>query len=163
METNATQYNNMIFAPASVPDTKQKKVFLAGSIEKQVEIDWQSRIAEALKNENILLLNPTRFTWDSSWKTTADDAQFNEQVSWELEQLEKADLIILNLLPEAQSPISLLEFGLYAQSGKLIVCCPDGFWKKGNVDMVCRRYHVPQVKDVSELAEIIKQNLRETL
>lgn len=160
MERTATHLDNMIFAPAEVPQTSRKKVFLAGSIEKQAEIDWQTRLAQALQDENILLLNPTRFSWDSSWKTTADDVQFNEQVSWELEQLENADLVVLNLLPESQSPISLLEFGLYAQSGKLVVCCPEGFWKKGNVDMVCRRYHVPQVRNMAELAEVIKQNLR---
>jgi hypothetical protein len=107
-----------------------------------------------------LLLNPTRFSWDSSWKLSADDAQFSEQVAWELEHLEKADLIVVNMLPESQSPISLLEFGLHAKSGKVVVCCPEGFWKKGNVDMVCRRYHVKQVNTIEDLISYIKEKLQ---
>ena len=48
--------------------------------------------------------------------------------------------------PETKSPITLLELGLYARSGKLVVCCPHGFWRRGNVDIVCDRYGVDQVK-----------------
>ncbi len=158
MQNSSIQRENMIFAPNPVPNTGKKLVFLAGSIDKTSFIDWHTHIANALtNNENILLLNPTRFSWDSSWKLTADDHQFSEQVSWELEHLEKADLIVVNMLPESQSPISLLEFGLYAKSGKVVVCCPEGFWKKGNVDMVCRRYKIQQANNIEELIEIIKQ------
>jgi hypothetical protein len=160
METSASiTCKNMIFAPKPVPQTTQKRVFLAGSIDKKSHIDWQTRVAMALENENILLLNPTRHSWDMSWKLSADDPQFSEQVGWELEQLEQADLVVINMLPESQSPISLLEFGLHAKSGKIVVCCPEGFWKKGNVDMVCRHYHVNQVNNLDELITYIKQKL----
>jgi hypothetical protein len=160
METSATQCKNMVFAPKFVPQTAKKLVFLAGSIDKKSSIDWQTHVANSLiNNENILFLNPTRFSWDSSWKLNADDEQFNEQVGWELEHLERADLVVVNMLPESQSPISLLEFGLYAKSGKVIVCCPEGFWKKGNVDMVCRRYKIQQVNTIEELTELIQHKL----
>ena len=36
----------------------------------------------------------------------------------------------------ARAPITLLELGLFARSGKLIVCCPDGYWRKGNIEVV---------------------------
>ena len=57
--------------------------------------------------------------------------------------------------PKTKSPISLLELGLFAKSGKLVVCCPDGFWKKGNVDIVCQRYKVLKIKDLDCLKEHI--------
>jgi len=53
--------------------------------------------------------------------------------------------------PNTKSPISLLELGLHANSGKMIVCCPKGFWRKGNVDIVCERYDVPVVCDIDSL------------
>ena len=55
--------------------------------------------------------------------------------------------------PNTKSPISLLELGLFAKSGKLIVYCPEGFWRKGNVDVVCKRYEVARANSPMELVE----------
>ncbi len=97
--------------------------------------------------------------WDSSWKENIKEAKFYEQVQWELKAQEQADMIVMFFAPETKSPISLLELGLFARSGKMVVCCPDGFWKKGNVDIVCERYGVPQVENLSELIDCIIQKL----
>jgi hypothetical protein len=150
-------YPNMVYAPHAIPTTPYKKVFLAGSIEKGAAPDWQQRIAVALQGEKVLLLNPRRFSWDDSWRMAVDDPQFNEQVTWELEQLAHADLVVMNLIAGTQSPISLLEFGLYAQSGKMVVCCPEGFWRKGNIDMVCLHYDIPQVAKEDDLVAYIRR------
>jgi hypothetical protein len=37
--------------------------------------------------------------------------------------------------------------GLHARGGKLVVGCPEGFWRKGNVEVVCTRFGVPLVGD----------------
>lgn len=81
-------------------------------------------------------------------KQTIDDPKFFEQVSWELDALERADHIFMYLPPQTKSPISLLELGLFADSGKMIVCCPNGFWRKGNVEVVCDRYDIPLYGDI---------------
>ena len=59
--------------------------------------------------------------------------------------------------PKTKSPISLLELGLFADKYKLIVYCPEGFWRKGNVDIVCKRYNVTQVNSLDELITEIKR------
>ncbi len=119
-------------------------VFLAGSIEMGKAEGWQSMIPTLFEErEDLTFLNPRRDDWDSSWAQDESNPQFNEQVNWELDHLFKADYIFLYLSPETKSPISLLELGLFAESGKLIVCCPDGFWRKGNVDIVCSRWGIP--------------------
>jgi hypothetical protein len=76
-------------------------------------------------------------------------------VNWELNGLDKADYILMYFSPETKSPISLLELGLYAASGKLIVCCPEGFWRKGNVDIVCEKYGIQTVDTLDELINVI--------
>ncbi len=63
------------------------------------------------------------------------------------------------LAPGMQSPISLMELGLHAQSGKLIVCCPDGFWRKGNVQIVCAKWGIPLVESMEELETRILEAL----
>jgi len=120
-------------------------VFLAGSIEQDVAEKWQDRVIEALSNLNITILNPRRKEWDASWVQSINNPQFHEQVSWELSALEKADIVIVYFDKNTKSPITLMELGLYANSNKnVLVCCPKGFWRKGNVDIVCERYNVPQ-------------------
>jgi hypothetical protein len=131
-------------------DMSLPSVFLAGSIEMDKAIHWQSDCEKAL-GENYNVFNPRRECWDSSWKQESSNPQFNEQVSWELNALEEADIVIMFFDAKTKSPISLLEFGLYAQSKKIRVVCEDGFWRKGNVDIVCQRYKVKQYKNLQEL------------
>ena len=125
-------------------NNKAAKVFLAGSIEMGKAEDWQAMIPELFKDrQDLVFFNPRRDDWDSSWEQKESNPQFNYQVNWELDHLNKADIIFMYFSPETKSPISLLELGLYADSKKMIVCCPDGFWRKGNVDIVCSRYNIP--------------------
>jgi hypothetical protein len=136
-------------------------IFLAGSIEMGKAERWQGKIAAALKGFDILILNPRRDNWESL-EERASDQRFAEQVEWELNGLERAQKIIMYFSPETKSPITLLELGLFAASGKLLVCCPDGFWRKGNVEIVCKRYNIPLFSNLEELkAEFIKMYERE--
>ena len=128
-------------------------IFLAGSIEMGNAEPWQDELVNRFAEHDIVFYNPRRPDWDSTWTDTSD--KFNEQVNWELDHLEEADLIILYFDPATKSPISLLELGLHAgghgRHNTLIVCCPDGFWRKGNVRIVCERYDIPLVHSKEEL------------
>jgi hypothetical protein len=120
-------------------------IFLAGSIEMGLAEDWQSRLTSEIEemDKPITIFNPRRDDWDSSWKQEQSNSQFNYQVNWELNRLEECSFIFMYFSPETKSPISLLELGLFARENKMIVCCPDGFWRKGNVDVVCSRLEIP--------------------
>lgn len=126
-------------------------IFLAGSIEMGKAENWQDKVVRLLKDEeNVIIFNPRRDDWDSSWEQSIHHKQFREQVEWELKALEHADKILMYFDPKTKSPISLLELGLYARTGKLIVVCPEGFWRKGNVDIVCEKYGIEQVETIEE-------------
>lgn len=131
-------------------------VFLAGSIEMGKAEEWQKKIINDLGDESIIFLNPRRDDWDSSWVQSKTNENFKEQVLWELTHLEAADYIILHLDPNTISPISLIEFGLYARKGNLYVYCPEEYWKKGNIDITSEFYDVTQVNSFEELIEIMK-------
>jgi hypothetical protein len=145
-------------APIIIP-SGNKSVFLAGSIEMGTATDWQHLMIEQIDNEKVTILNPRRATWDARWEQSIANPNFKEQVSWELEGLERADLIAVYFDPATKAPVTLLELGLYAQSGKLAVCCPEGFWRKGNVDIVCERYAIRQVDTLAELIATIQARL----
>jgi len=136
-------------------DMQVPKIFLAGSIEMGDAEDWQSEIEKKIIQYPTVVYNPRRDDWDSSWVQELQNDQFRYQVSWELAALEAADLIAMYLAPDTKSPISLLELGLYAKSGKMIVYCPDGFWRKGNVDIVSAVYSFPVYKDKYEWIQAV--------
>lgn len=141
------------------------KIFLGGSIEMGSAENWQNRVARELQKEfddKILILNPRRDYWDSSWKQTKEDPNFREQVEWELKAQETCDINVYYFHPNTKSPITLLELGLFIKK-KPIVYCPEGFWKKGNIDMVCEKYDVPLYEDEEEWMEAIKYRIREKL
>lgn len=149
-----------IKAPEKIPDSALTKIFLAGSIEMDTAEHWQEHVATALQDEDILILNPRRDTWDSSWKQSKENPEFRRQVEWELDALAKSDYIIMYFDPNTKSPISLLETGLYARSGKLLVVCPEGFWRKGNIDIVCEKFGFPQFTTLTLLLEYLRDQLK---
>lgn len=139
------------------PPKLQTRVFLAGSIDMGLAEQWQERVEQAMSNvSGLVILNPRRDDWDPSWTQRADNRKFAEQVEWELDMLDAADIVVMYLAAGTKSPISLLELGLHARSGKLKVCCPEGFWRQGNVEVVCRRYHVPLFATLDELIADLK-------
>lgn len=139
--------------PKKVEDTLT--IFLAGSIGVDVAAEeWQRRFIDALAKANYRILNPRREDWDKSWKQDINNPQFKEQVLWELDGLEMADVIVMYFDPKTTSPITLLELGLHARNNKIVLCCPEGFWRKGNVDIVCEKYGIQVVSTFEELIDI---------
>jgi hypothetical protein len=125
--------------------SQTRVVFLAGSIEMGKAEDWQKRVAEAIEaiDPSIIIANPRRTLWDSSWVQSIDNPVFKEQVDWELDHIERADLVVFYFQGGTQSPITLLELGKHLERGdapqSTLVCCPEDFWRKGNVDIACQR------------------------
>jgi hypothetical protein len=140
----------------------EPSVFLAGSIEMGQAEDWQGAVARALADLPAVILNPRRDEWDASWAQTINNPQFRAQVEWELAGQETATCIAVYFAPSTKAPVTLLELGLCARGGKAVVCCPEGFWRRGNVEVVCARYGVPMVSGLPELAAEVRRRLTVT-
>jgi len=148
--------------PAKLPDPPPRMVFLAGSIEMGSAPDWQAQCGETLSKLGYTVLNPRRDDWDTSWEQRASNPQFRGQVEWELDGLVLADAVLMYFAPGTKSPITLLELGLFAESQRLFVCCPDGFWRKGNVELVCERHEVPMLDTIDDLLTAVVNHLKRT-
>jgi hypothetical protein len=73
-------------------------------------------------------------------------------------------VVVLVLLPETQAPISLLELGLVVGKKPMVVHCPDGYWRRGNVDVVLARYGgsaIHRAETLEELPGLVRQALGE--
>lgn len=153
--------SELVRSPQPVPADDRLKVFLAGSIDMGGSADWQAQVARELAGEGVVLLNPRREDWNPAWKPVAEEPEFRRQVEWELAALQRADVIAMYLAPGSQAPVSLLELGLHAGSGKVLLACPDGFWRKGNVDIVAERYGIPRYDSLPALVQAVRARLAE--
>ena len=140
-------------------DENDFSIFLGGSIEMGKAEDWQTRLTNLLASyNNVVILNPRRDDWDSSWvQDPTPGTKFYEQVDWELCSQDAASLLVYYFDPETKSPITLLELGSYGSVDprNVIVCCPDGFWRKGNVVMFCNHNFVKMVENFDDLVKEI--------
>jgi hypothetical protein len=77
--------------------------------------------------------------------------------------LERAKLKFFYFHPATKAPITLMELGIAGamysaknptfRTEEIIVCCPDGYWRKGNVEVVCRRFGIAKL--VNDYAEAL--------
>lgn len=150
---------HVILAPDRTTEIIGKSIFLAGSIDMGAAIDWQAATISALADRPITILSPRRAHWDASWPQDVTFAPFREQVEWELDMLDRADVIMLFFAGGSKSPISLLELGLYAGSKRVVVGCPTDFYRRGNVQIVCERFGIEMVDSFEELLKAAERRL----
>lgn len=148
-----------VYTPPEYPKLSEQKlkIFLAGTIDMGESINWQREIYEMLiaKYNCLDIFNPRRPDWDISWEQKASNVHFRKQVEWELDHLEKSDLILMVLLKDSKSPISLMELGAYKDK-PMFVYCPDEFYRKGNVDIFCKRNSILVMSDWEEYIHNVK-------
>ncbi len=137
----------------------KKSIFLAGSIDNGAADDWQVNVSKSLSDLDIYVLNPRRDEWDKSWEQTIDNPKFKEQVLWELEGLENVDVVLFNFLGNSKAPISLLELGLCAKKSNVVVCCEPGYWRKGNIQVVCEQFELPLVDHIDDAVLLLRELL----
>ncbi|KAL8372284.1 hypothetical protein RB595_001868 [Gaeumannomyces hyphopodioides] len=170
----------VVKAPSCEPIAcDQTVVFLAG-VTSPPDADWRIEIIDALSHlRHVTIADPLRPDWDATWVEDPSFAPFADQVRWELELQERADVLVVHFggrldaasfegrldggaalgeLPKA--PISLLELGLRAGSGRrCMVVCNDGYWKRGNVLLVCERYGIEVFPSIGKLSKALEAEL----
>lgn len=151
------------------PDDKIGKydflVFLAGTIEMGTARMWQTMVHDGCNkaykgDKNITFCNPYKKDFNKNVKQTIYDKEFLHQVSWEWEMLNKSDMVIFNFEEDSKSPISLLELGAMAALKKeIIICCPEKFWRYGNVEFIADHYSIDLVHDLDTLIQKLSKRL----
>ena len=146
-------------APEKVP-LKQilspaKTIFLAGSIELGTASEWQTQVVEELSKQekDAIIFNPRRDNWDNN----ISEEGFAEQVNWELDHIEQADIKAFYFDPNTKSPVTMLELGLMLARyhNQCVVCSPPGFWRRGNLEITCQRCGVKLLDNFEEFIEAI--------
>lgn len=143
----------VITAPERKPITNQS-IFLAGTIDDGKSEDWQSKLIEELSDHEITILNPRRNNWGD-----LSDNELRKQITWELDHLEKADIIFMYIIGTSKSPISLLEMGIHIKDSKLIVVCEPEFYRYENVKITCEYYNAELYDSLGEGIDALISNI----
>lgn len=125
-------------------------IFLAGTIDNGEGEKWHKKVIDGFTVNTSLIMrpvvffNPRRDNWNASLKQTKEEPAFLNQVTWELDNIDRSDIIFFYILKDSKSPITLMELGMVSQLSKnTIVVCEDGFWRRGNVEVLCERNGIP--------------------
>lgn len=155
-----------VYAPNYVkpdPFSSNVCVFLAGSIEMGAAEDWQPLVTKSIEHlpATGLIFNPRRLDFQKDAVQSIYNTYFKEQVDWELDHIDSCNLVFMYFDPNSKSPISLLELGIILASNPhcLIVCCPEGFWRKGNVDITCSRANVKVYTNLDDAIQALKNRI----
>jgi hypothetical protein len=162
VEQQQPSYNH-VQPPTRLEQKPLHSIFLAGSINMGTAPPWQREMAEMLSDLPIAVYNPRcdreGNKFDPTLKQDISNPKFKEQVDWEMDHLDESEIIAMHFdpHPEKLSPITLLELGLHAKDRKLIVCCPEGFLRKGNVQIVCKRFGIRLIESLDEFKQVVRR------
>jgi hypothetical protein len=121
-------------------------LFAGGSIEQGTAYDWQADLDKELKDVTGKIFNPRRDDWDASLEQRISNPVFMGQLEWEYLAMELADKLLFYFDPKTKSPITIGEVYMLAPTvdpADIAVICPDGFWRKGNIEFICGKFGVP--------------------
>jgi hypothetical protein len=78
--------------------------------------------------------------------------------------MEEADLVFVYFASEGLSAVTMFEFGhclakMQNGRGTMLVCCEDGYARRGNVQIACARYDIKLLDTMENVVEEIKGTL----
>lgn len=91
---------------------------------------------------------------------------FNGQVNWEVDGIDEADVVFIFIDPATKSIVTFGEF--YYILGQLkagvhrdvIIVCPHGYWRRGNIEVMCNRFGLKLHETLEEGIEVLKGFIR---
>ena len=53
-----------------------------------------------------------------------------------------------------------MELGLFIKTKKMVICCPDGFYRRGNMQVICDKYNGKLVATLDKLVKEVKDRIK---
>jgi len=124
-------------------DYTRHRIYLSGSM---IGVDWQSRFIKQLEPYSFDVFNPR-------YPSCHIANNPKDVFEWELDHMSIANVIAFYFDPFAEhvSNTSLIALGMYAKTDKVIVCCPEDFPRKDDIDALCVYENVAQVDSLDTL------------
>lgn len=140
------------FSNNPVPDVSGKdSVFLAGPTPRDKDTpSWRPAVIEIFKNYDF---DGCIFVPEWDWSLGEMQCDYNTQIEWELEALEKADVIgfwVPRDLKKMPAFTTNVEFGLYLKSNKIVYGRPNDAPKMRYLDKLYKDWYMEKPKTTIE-------------
>lgn len=142
--------NKVIYPLENTPKTIINSIFLAGPVPRKQTISWRVDAIKYLKAHGY---NGTIYNPETS--TANYENYYDEQFAWEHDKLDKSDVIVF-WIPrvlknnEALGLTTNIEFGLYANSNKLVVGFPQDADEVKYIEKCCEEHNIPYFHTLEE-------------
>jgi hypothetical protein len=157
-------------------DACNLRVFLAGSIDMGSAVDWQSELIErasSFDDKYVTFYNPRRSKVFSGEQSLYND-DFAGQVNWEIDHIDRANIVVFYITAESKAPITMFELGYFMgktmddanresvdQKPRVVVGVEQGFWRRGNIEVMCDRFGVQLYDNLDDVASVLEDQLRD--
>lgn len=123
--------------------SEETALFLAGGITGCP--NWQEPLGKSLaeRNDNLVVMNPRQAAFDVNRKDAA-----KEQIRWEFEHLNIADIVLFWFPKDGVNVITLFELGVHMpklRKRKVFVAYEPGFWREDDV-VIQTGLHNPEIE-----------------
>ena len=131
-------------------------IFLGGTIENGLSKNWQEDYIRVISElcdrfqKDIVICNPRREKFHID--------EIEKQIQWELNHLDRADIVLMNLLSHSASPISLMELGAYKE--KIICLCKKNFYRYLNVYLTCQHHNIKFTNNENKFKKFISDIIK---
>ena len=156
--------NNTIHPLENTPKNIISSIFLAGPVPRKQVISWRAKAINYLRQNGY---NGTIYNPETS--TANYENYYDEQFAWEHDKLDKSDIIVF-WIPriikneEALGLTTNIEFGLYANSNKIVVGCPKEADEIKYIEKCCEEHNIPYFNTLEETLnkaiELTKNKIR---
>ncbi|KAE8845923.1 hypothetical protein PTNB73_01903 [Pyrenophora teres f. teres] len=119
-QPTSTDTRAVIHKPPHRTDVEIVSVILYGGMSTDTKKNWRADLSASLSDLPIAILDPTCDAWDSTWIEDISFQPFKDQAKWEMDHAGVADVIVFHFGGKSDQPITLLELGLYAHTGKAV-------------------------------------------
>lgn len=142
------------------------KIFLSGPIDLNNTFDWHSKFISGvsrlvdpkegdprLNNNKYIILNSKIDI--SNPDISLENPEFVSKIQWELQMIDKSDVIFCNFLKKSKSPFGMNGFMLSAMSNKIIVRCLEEYMYYPYIKLITDTYNIPLLGDTSTIIDVL--------
>lgn len=145
------------------------KIYLSGSMDVSGNMPWQQKFINALAKMTVphpenpevpdysmfkfAIINPT---CPVNGEPTLDNPEFVQKTQWMIQCQGEADVIFCNLLRKSTNISAILDYFVWAQSGKLVARIPGDNIFYPRAKMISEAFGVPLLGDSGSVIQVFE-------
>jgi hypothetical protein len=142
------------------------RVFVAGTSEESMGTEWRGQVVAGLEDLPIAIVKSRLAERGGAGEQRCWNPQFRSHVKRERAGLDDADVVLMYLGRGPACARLMLDLGSLVMErlgNTLVVCCPEEFELRGDVEMMAERQEICLVESLDEMVAEARSRLKGAL